>query len=483
MVLLPLSAHALSLEEAVEQALRRHPDITLARLAPLLDQAVRLQLEGMLDGRLGLTAAASDSRIRTVSPFAARQITDIQFGYRYDQPLENGDRVGVGFAMVRDRQKFPASLPQAFQPSLNPLYQSQVDFSWRKRLLKGRGNPDYHEQLARNRASEEADRWRISVVRHQLAGQVVAAFFQQRIDRIQVRLARDARDRARKLLRYQRHREAFGLIEPADRLQSEALLATRTTELAQAEAALAASRVVLQRLLGSDRPPTRLVLVDGGAPSSPPPLAELERIARRHRPEFRMLQAQLAAADAALALARAEDRPQLDLVAQVGTRAQEGRFERAFRSGLSLSHRFAQLSIEFSDEIGGHAAEGAVRRAELQREQVEAQIAQAARKVGDDLAAIRTRIASGRKLLHGHAMQVAAERRKFAAEMARYRAGRSDTATVIQFEGDLRRAELQQALQREALRLAEYQLKLARGDWPVVARFDEDRSGGRAAAE
>ncbi len=475
MVMLPCAAHALSLEEAVRQALANHPDIRLAELAPLLDQAQQLQVRGLLDGRFGLTTAASDSRIRTVSPFAASGTTDISFGYQLTQPLESGDSVIGSFSMARNMQHFPATVSKQFQPSINPLYQSQVDFSWRKPLLKGRGNPRFHGQLAQAEANEEADRWKIAVVRDQLAGQVLAAFFQQRIDRINVRLARDARDRARQLLRYQKKREAFGLIEKADRLQSEALLATRQTELAQAEAALAASGVVLRRLLVAERPPRKLEVAQDHV-GKLPPLETLQRVAQAHRPEFRLLQARLRAADAAVREARAEDQPQLDLVGQVGTRAQEGLFRRAFRSGLSLSHRFAQLSVELSDDVGGHAEEAALRRAEVMRAQVEAQQAQTQRKIGDELASIRTRIATGRKLLRAYARRVRAERRKFAAEMARYREGRGDTATVIQFEGDLRRAELQQALQRESLTLAEYQLKLARGDWPVVAAVEPGRS-------
>ena len=467
-LLLPISAAAMSLEAAVRQAVERHPDLRLAELAPLLDQARRTGVQGMLDGRLGVTASASDSRIRTVSPFAALGTTNIQFGYQLTQPLENGDTVSGSFTMARVNQAYPATMPLAFQPTLNPLYQSQIDFSWRMPLLKGRGNPDYHGKLAAAEATTEADRWQVAVVRYQLAGQVLAAFFQHRINRINLKLAKDARDRARQLLRYQQQREAFGLIEKADRLQSEALLATRQTEVVQAEAALAASAVVLRRLLVVDRLPKRLEVGAMGRVALPP-LAQLRRVARRHRPEFKLLKARLAAADAALQRALADDQAQLDLVGQVGTRAQEGLFKRAFRSGLSLSHRFAQLSLELSDDIGGHAASAAIRQAEVAREQVIAQQAQTERAIGDTLARTRVAVATGRRLLQASAARVRAERKKFNAEMARYREGRSDTATLIQFEGDLRRAELQQALQRESLALSERQLQLARGDWPLMA--------------
>jgi len=465
----PLLAHALTLDDAVRQALERHPDVRLAQLTPLLDQAQHTQVEGLLDGRLGVTTTASDSRIKTVSPFAASGTTNIQFGYQLNQPLANGDSVAGSFSMVRINQHYPATVPLAFQPSLNPLYQSRIDFSWRKPLLKGRGNPDYHGRLAQADWNEQADRWQIEVVRYQLAGQVLAAFFQHRINQISVRLANDARFRAQQLLDYQKKRESFGLIEKADRLQSEALLATRQTEWVQAQAALASSGVVLQRLLVVKSVPKRLTVAHDRN-NNVVNLAKLQQIAHAHRPEFKLLKARLAAANSALKVALADHAVQLDLVGQVGTRAQEGLFKKAFRSGMSVSHRFAQLSLELSDDIGDHVEDAAIQRAEVTREQVVVQQAQAERMIGDSLASIRVTVQTGARLVRVSAKRVRAERNKFHAEMARYQEGRSDTATIIQFEGDLRRAELQEALQQESLRLAERQLQLARGDWSIMAQ-------------
>jgi len=472
LLLLPLQAQAITLEEVVRQALSQHPDIKMAQLTPLLDQAQRTQVEGLLDGQLGVTARASNTRTQTVSPFAAVGTTNIQFGYQMAQPLANGDTVTGTFSMVRNLQKYPATTPVAFRSLLNPLYQSQVDLTWRTPLLKGRGNPNYHGQLATADFSQQADHWQIEVVRYQLAGQVLAAFFQHRINQIGLRLAKDARHRAQQLLYYQRKQEAFGMIEQADRLQSEALLATRQTEVIQAQASLATSAVVLQRLLVVDTLPNTLSV----APLHHhplPSLTHLQQVARDFRPEFKLLHARLAAADATLEVAQAADATQLDLVGQIGTRGQEALFERAFRSGLSVSHRFAQLSLELSDSVGNHSEQAAISRAEVAREQVIVQQAQTIRTIGDTLAAMRMNVQMGYRLLNASAKQVQAEQAKFKAELLRYRAGRSDTATMIQFEGDLRRSTLQQALQAESLKLAERQLQLARGDWPVMAAIAE----------
>jgi len=472
LLLLPLQAQAITLDAVLRLALSHHPDVKLAQLTPLLDQAQQTQVEGLLDGRLGVTAAASNTRTNTVSPFAAVGTTNIQMGYQLTQPLANGDTVTGSFSMVRNLQKYPSTMPLAFQPSINPLYQSQIDLTWRTPLLKGRGNPNYHGQLAAAEFSKRADRWKVEVVRYQLAGQVLAAFFQQRINQIRLRLAKDTRHRAQQLLYYQRKQEAFGLIERADRLQSEALLATRQTEVVQAQASVAASAVILQRLLVVDALPKQL----SAAPlhqHALPNLHRLQQIAHDNRPEFKLLDARLAAADSELELAQADDATQLDLVGQIGTRAQEGMFDRAFRSGLSVSHRFAQLSLELSDSVGSHVEQAAISRAEVAREQVIVQQEQTVRTIGDTLATMRINVQMGYRLLDASVKQVQAEKAKFKAEMLRYRAGRSDSATVIQFEGDLRRSALQQALQAESLKLAERQLQLARGDWSVMAAIAE----------
>jgi outer membrane protein TolC len=119
--------------------------------------------------------------------------------------------------------------------------------------------------------------------------------------------------------------------------------------------------------------------------------------------------------------------------------------------------------VEVSDTLGGNTTNAGIRQAELNRQRVQLETIQATEAITSDLANTINMLVSGSKTLAAAEARVRAENEKFNAEMKRYREGRSNTATIVQFEGDLRMAELQSALQKTTLQMATQQLKLAEG--------------------
>ncbi|MDQ6981868.1 MAG: TolC family protein, partial [Mariprofundus sp.] len=181
------------------------------------------------------------------------------------------------------------------------------------------------------------------------------------------------------------------------------------------------------------------------------------------RPVVQVLATPMQAADAQLAIARDTDQLQLDLVAQLGTRALDKTPLPAAAAGFSTHDHFASLSLELSDPLGRNTANAAIRKAELQRQRIEALRISALKQITDDISAAKIAILSGTPTLELAKKQVKAEHQKFNAEMNRYRQGRSDTATVVQFEGELRNAALNAQLQQLTIELAEQQMAWAQG--------------------
>jgi len=66
--------------------------------------------------------------------------------------------------------------------------------------------------------------------------------------------------------------------------------------------------------------------------------------------------------------------------------------------------------------------------------------------------------------------QVQAEKKKYQAQVTRYKKGRAPTSVIIQFEGDLRAAELRYAIQQVNLGVNNYQLALATGDLDALTQ-------------
>jgi outer membrane protein TolC len=133
--------------------------------------------------------------------------------------------------------------------------------------------------------------------------------------------------------------------------------------------------------------------------------------------------------------------------------------------------------VELRDTLGRRGARAGVLAAELQRERLLARRHQLAEQLRDELSMLQVTLHSGAGILRLSAQREEAERRKYEAELERYRDGRSDSATLIQFEGELAAAERDARLQRLALLLAGYQHAWARGALLPALGIDDDTGG------
>jgi len=458
-----LAGEPMTLVEALRSVLARHPDIRLARVDAAIARTEIQRAEGLLDPAYTATITASDEQVPVASDFQPSEKRIASLTGNISKPLAGGGTLGADINYSRTSQGFVS--PFAAQlAKFNPEYQNQVNISYRHPLLRGAGRPDYRETLNAARADTRAAEISQRTTAHALALKTLNAYYQLAGDDIRVELARQAVARAKKLLAYQRTREHFGLIEQADRLQAEALLAARQTELQQAIAQRKSSAATLNRLM-LRRPDAPIDLPAASVHPVPaaPDIRKATERAEMLRPELRALAERLKAAEARLAAARDTMRMQMDAVARLGTRSLDSSASLAAARGMSISDRFASLSLEISDTVNNRRTKAEIRKAELTRQRLVAERAQRLEQIRDELASAITAINSGRPTLELARREARAEKRKFEAEMRRYRAGRSDTATLVQFEGDLRSAELRAELQYLTLRLAEHQLAWAEG--------------------
>jgi len=458
----PAMAEEMSLKQVIGAVLAHHPDLNVSRIDSAIATTETTRLEGLLDPTISVTATASDEKIPTISDFQPSENRIGQLSGAISKPLASGGTLGADFNYTRTSQGFRS--PFAANLALfNPSYRNQININYRRPLLKGAGRPDYNQALTGAKAGVEQANMQRRVIAHNLALQAINAYYLLASDDINIDIAKQAVRRARKLLSYQRSRERFGLIEKADRLQAAAQLAARKTDLQRARSVRMNDQNKLNRLM-LRRADAEISVNRGDQPSAPTPSIETAvKQAEQLRPELQVLKAQMQAADAQLAIARDADQMQLDLVVTLGSRALDRTPLAAAAAGFSAHDHFASLSLELSDALGRNTANAAIRKAILQRQRIEAQRISALKQIRDDISAAATAIKSGLPTLALARKQVKAEQRKFRAEMQRYRQGRSDTATVVQFEGELSNAALNAKLQQLTIELAEQQLAWAQG--------------------
>lgn len=452
----------MNLASVIGQTLANHPDIALSAIKPDIAATEKERIRGQLDPAITASTGFIEDQTPANGSFSANQSLVWRVQGNVSKPLAGGGTLRLEANYNRTDMSFDSPLASQIA-NFNPAYRNHIDLSYRLPLLRGAGRPAYHQSLAAAESNTVAAVMEVRMAAEQLALRALNLYYAMSSSDINVRLANDTVLRAEKLLAYQLRREEFGLIESADRLQAEALLATRKMEREQAMAALLESKAELNRLML--RPPdSELSLEPDIGESGPiPSLVEAVRTAETQRPELEALAARLDAVDARLLAARDDDRLQLDVVATVGGRGLNDQAGAAFTQGFSLNDRFASLAVEFSDTVGRHATKSSIRKAELERQQLLLERGRSLERIRDELSQALVALQTGETTLVASMERVQAERDKFLAEEERYREGRSDTATIVQFEGELRLAELVQALEDIRLRRAHRLLQWAQG--------------------
>jgi len=457
------SAGEMSLKQVLEAVLANHPQLDISRTDTAIAAADAQRIEGLLDTSINASATGSDERVPTVSDFQAAENRKMQISGGISQPLKNGNTLGVSASYSRSAQGFNSPLA-AQLARFNPAYRSQIDLTYRIALQRGSDRPDYALGLQSVESQTLAAQLNEQMIARSLALSALNAFYRLSSDDINVDISQQAVQRAKDVLSYQKTRQSFGLIEEADALQAAALLAARQTDLQRARSQRRADESSLLRLMRSA--PGKSIRLHSPALSanaSVPDFDAAERIAIRQRPDIRALDASLKAAGAQLEAARDIDAAQIDMVAQLGSRSLDARPDNAAGGAFSIKDRYASLSVEMQDNVGRNSARAAIRKAELSRQRLTEQRRLVEEQIRDDLAVAITAIQTGIPNLRMARLQAIAETKKYAAELKRYRNGRSDTATLVQFEGELRNAELQQRLQQQTLQLARFQLAWATG--------------------
>ncbi len=459
---LPATAEPISLADVIETVLERHPDMAISRLQPDFSKADAEGLSGQLDPTVSASIGGSEEKLPLISNFAPIGTTAAQLKGNVTKPLAGGGSLSVDIDYNRGFLAFNS--PFASQlANPNPSFRNQIDLSYRHPLLRGAGRPSYHKLLEAAQADEQAAITRIRTVQDKLALQALELYYGIASDTTNLTLGNKTVARAKRLLEDQRMRERFGLIEEADRLQAEALLATRKMDRSRVHATLKRNRAALNRLMLQEPGASLSVDTEEAIPAASPNLDAAMQTARDSRPELKELESRLQAAEARILEVQDREQTQLDIVATLGSRGVASNYGSGFVRGGSLNDRFASIELELSDTLGNRAVKAEIRKALLARSQIELEKEQVLELIKDDISRALTAFSTELITYQSAQTRVVAEKRKFEAEMRRYREGRSSTATLIQFEGELLAAEVDMALSRIILLLSHRQLQWSEG--------------------
>ena len=451
----------LTLDEAVARALERNLDLAVQRLNP---QVFDLNLAQ----QLAAYRPTFDTNFQNNSRTNPSQ-TQLDGGLSVvsdTMTLNSGVSQEVGWGGGRYQVNFNNNRSEStnFFTSFNPSYRSSVQASYTQPLLRGFRIDPIRQGIQVTRINRDIADIDLRQTITNTVSAVRDAYWELVYATRSVEVQQQALDLAEALVRDNEARVEIGTLAPIDVVQARSEAAARRQTLAQAEQALATAELVLKQLIvdGTGDEYWRATLNPIDLPTLAPAPIDLEATVRRaldERTDLERSRRQLDINEVNLSSMRNQRLPSVDLTGSYQLQGQGG--TRFLRSGLGgavlteipggINDAFDQLvdldypvwtvQLNVSYPIGPSAADAAYARAQLQTQQVQAQLRQLELQVATEVtnAVLQIRAIARRIEAATAARELAEE--QLAAEQSRFDAGLSTNFFVVQAQRDLSTAQ------------------------------------------
>jgi len=443
-------AETLTYGNVLQRVIARDASLDVARLQ--LERA-RVEVD-RIESQLAWTLNGQAGRSHDLSAFGIPSDRS-DASLSLEKRLSFGSRVGASGSYVYEDAE--GTISPLFA---NPSTTTRADVFWRQPLARGFGNADYREGRAQAEAGIAAARADRIAVFDQLARRTADVYYTAAFTHARLASAGEAIVRSERLKEYVLRNVRLGVAEEKDRLQAEAVLSARRAERDAVQLAWVQHRTTLNRLLERDWNAELVPVLPASAEL--PPVDALQAEAERHSPELMRYAAQERQADAVIGYSRDRARDQFDAVLSLGRRNISGDTI-APPGSVDISEPAASLRLEYRATLGRSAADADLSQAYTQRAIAQRQLAAVRTDLEYRIQGLRAELDSARSAFVQAQARVQAERAKMDEASVRYRRGRSDTAQLVQFENDLRAAELVADQQAAELARRQVELDILRG--------------------
>ena len=451
----------LTLDDAIARALERNLDLAVQRLNPQVFDLTLAQQRAAYRPTFD-TGFSNNSRTNPSSTQldgGESVISDIV-------TLNTGVSQAVGWGGGSYQLNFNnnRSASTNFFSSFNPSYRTNFQASYTQPLLRGFRIDPTRQQIQVTRINRDIADIDLRQTITNTVSAVRDAYWELVYATQSVAVQQQALELAEALVRDNEARVEIGTLAPIDVVQARSEAAARRQTLAQAEQAQATAELALKQLIvgGTNDEYWRATLNPIDLPTldlAPIDLEETLRGALEERTDLERSRRQLDINEVNLSSMRNQRLPSLDLTGSYQLQGQGG--TRFVRSGLGgavltavpggINDAFDQLvdadypvwtvQLNVSYPIGPSAADAAYARAQLQTQQVQAQLRQLELQVATEVtnAVIQIRAISRRIEAATAARELAEE--QLAAEQSRFEAGLSTNFFVVQAQRDLSAAQ------------------------------------------
>jgi len=438
--------NVLTLKQGLQRVLENSPEMKLARMQAQSGALEINKAESKLGWKLNSVISAEQDVSFIGSPTDRSSVTA-----GLSKPLSVGGEIelGAGYTYEDSKFGFSSSFP-------NPSNSSRADISYRLPLGKGRGNVEYHSDLKDAQAQRDAAAFGYLGRQDTMARQFIELYHAAAFTRRRLEHARNSLNRSKRLLQHVVKNERLGISEREDRLQASAKVHTREAELKRLELTWTQQRSALNRMMmqGWNQEFTPAVEVAEYGSSLEEVLANI----RARDPYVARARAQVEQANAWISNRRDNKRDTLDVIASVGYRDLSGELtpdpaNNQFDTNYSETDTVGSLSIEYQFGLDKRGVDAEFMQAQLDYDVALEQLTALEADMEYNVSSLHVEILRNQETVVAQQARFNAENAKFKDGIFRYRDGRIDTTRLLQYEDDLRAAEL--TLSKEEIELAQ----------------------------
>ena len=451
----------LTLDEAIARALERNLDLVVQRLNPLVfDLSLAQQLSfyrPTVNANLSDSSRTNPSSTQLDGGAAVVSDTATVNG-GLDQAVQWG---GGNYTVNWNNNR---SAPTNAFSSFNRSYRATVQASYTQPLLRGFKIDTTRQQIQVTRINRDIADIDLRQTITNTVSAVRNAYWDLLYATGTLEVQQQALDLAEALIRDNEARVEIGTLAPIDVVQARSEAAARRQSLAQAEQVLATAELVLKQLIvgGTDDDywASTLNPVDQPTLEVPPiDLGAAIRAALEERTDLARSRRQLDINEVNLSAMRNNTLPAVDLVGTYQLQGQGG--TRFVRSGLGgsvtsevpggLGDAFNQLfdaafpvwtvQVNMSYPLGQSAADAALARAQLQTQQVRAQLRQLQLQVATEVTNAVVQIEAISRRIDAAMAARELTQEQLNAEQSRFEAGLTTNFFVVQAQRDLAAAQ------------------------------------------
>ena len=457
----------LTLDDAIKLALDRNLDISVQRLNPQTFDFSLSSLQAIYKPTLSSTVSQV---LNTIPPNQTTSGGVVGTGIETDTTTYNGGlaqsfRWGGGNVAValNNTRATTTSLNNLF----NPEYRPQWSATYTQPLMRNFSIDSNRQQLVVTKLNQDISEIQLQATIINTLSNVRNAYWDYVFGVQSVEVARRSVMLAEQLVMDNQTRVEVGTMAPIDVIQAQSQAATQRQNLAVAQGTLRTNELILKRLIvsGTQDPNWTASIDPVDRPDFTPAAIDVPAAVRRAldaRTDLAQVRKNLEVNNVTLKYLSNQTLPQVDLTARYGVTGQGGTRYITEGSGVNrgevigvvpggytdaLSTIFNQkyptwtFGLNVTYPIGTSTQEASYARAQLQSNQVEAQLRQIELQIATDVTNAATQVQNNVERVQ--AAQSAREfaQKQYEAEQSKFEVGMSTNYFVVQSQRDLATAQ------------------------------------------